>query len=299
MLLADISTWTYQAVRAKLHPDQIIVIMDAVQRMAFDYNAQAFLVWTETLTPQFVLTFASGGYTSAIAGDLGKTVVGSSSGATGVLISYDNTAKTWNVTSSNDTAFTDSEAVTITTGTGAGTLDSEDAFTGFLGPYDAPTDPPCRKIWGVTTETDARIFGTSDDLTQFPMEDFDFQDRNFNPGSLFKAGREDNIAKQFTFVQKPALPSTSDYRWVYWRDPPTIDGISDETQLVLPATYHLSFVNACIKLAQMNISGEDVDPKALTAFFQTWWNTLARPFTPMGKATNRTLNARGNSQSLI
>src|SRR5689334_7206996 len=149
MTLAQIATWINQAIRFKLHPDQITLIMDAAQRMAFDYNSQSFLVWSETLTPQFVLTFASAGYTSAIAGDIGKTVVGAASGATGVLISYDNTAQTWNVESSNDTAFEDHEAVSITTGTGAGTLAAEDAFAGYVGPYDAPADPPVRKLWGV------------------------------------------------------------------------------------------------------------------------------------------------------
>lgn len=298
MTLAQIATWINQAIRFKLHPDQIVLIMDAAQRMAFDYNSQSFLVWTESLTPQFVLTFAAGGYTSAIAGDIGKTVVGASSGATGVLISYDNTAKTWNVTSSNDTAFDEDEAVTITTGTGAGTLDDEDAFTGYLGPYDAPTSPPVRKIWGVISETDARIFGT-DNCSTLPMNDFDFQPTRFNPKQLFKYGRENNIDFTFTFVEPPAL--LAPYRWVYWRDAETIDGTddTDDPSLQIPPRYHMNFVNACIKLAQITIFGEDVDPKVIAAFFQPWWNTLQRPYTPMGNASNQTLNPRGSSDSLI
>lgn len=274
--------------------------MDSAQRIAFDVNAENFLVWTEELDPQFVLTFASAGYASAIAGDIGKAVVGASSGATGVLISYDNTAKTWNITSTNDLDFTDSEALTITTGTGAGTLASSDSFTGYKGPYDAPTDPPCRKIWGITKETDARIFGTSMEPEVQPMADFDFKPRIFNPARLFEPGREDNVAKTFLFAQEPSLPSALHVlRWVYWQDAPTIDGTSDETQLKIPARYHLNFVNACVKLAQMNISGEDVDPKVLDAMFKPWWNTLARPYTPMGIGTNQTLNPRGLADSFL
>lgn len=298
MTLAQIATWINQAIRFKLHPDQILLIMDAAQKMAFDYNTQSFLVWTESLTPQFILTFASAGYTSAIVGDVGKTVVGASSGATGVLISYDNTAKTWNVTSSNDTAFEDDEAVTITTGTGAGTMDSEDSFTGFLGPYDAPTDPAVRKIWGITSETDNRIFGT-DDSVVFPMNDFDFTPAIFNPKSFFKPGRENNVDKTFLFAQAPAL--LTDYRWVYWRTSPDITGTDDvdDADLLIPSTYHLNFVNACIKLAQITIFGEDVDPKVIQAFFQPWWNTLQRPYTPMGRKTNQTLSPRDSSNLMI
>ncbi len=224
MTLAQIATWINQAIRFKLHPDQIVLIMDAAQHMAFDYNSQSFLVWSETLTPL---------------------------------------------------------AATLT--------------------YDAPTDPPCRKIWGVTTETDGRIFGTSEDADLFPMDDFDFEGRLFNPNRFFKPGREDNISKTFTFAQQPDITGAGVYRWVYWRDSPTIGGVdpSDDADLLIPATYHMSFVNACIKLAQINLFGEDVDPKIIQAFFQPWWNTLARPYTPMGKKTNQTLNPRGSSDSLI
>jgi hypothetical protein len=266
--------------------------MDAAQRMAFDNNLQAFLVWTETLTPNFTLTFDSSGYTNAVDGDIGKTVVQGSN--TGTLISYDNAEMEWVISTSDE--FDDSGTVTITTGTGAGTLADSDAFVGYLGPYDAPTDPPCRKIWGVTTQTDARILGTDDSAT-LPMNDFDFAPTMYNPKAFFKPGREDSIRKTFTFAQAPALGTT--YRWVYWQDAPIIDGTSDETQLKIPSRYHLNFVNACIKLAQMNLSGEDVPPTMLDAFFQPWWNTLLRPYTPMGKATNQTLNPRGNSDSLI
>lgn len=66
----------------------------------------------------YVLTFAAGGYVNAIAGDIGKTVV---AGATnGVLLGYDNTARKWWVRRGTGTTW--SGAVTITTGTGAGTI---------------------------------------------------------------------------------------------------------------------------------------------------------------------------------
>jgi hypothetical protein len=287
MTLAQIASFVNRALRFKMHPDQVILIMDSAQRMAFDYNSQSFLSWSNTLAPQFYLYFVSAGYVNAISGDVGKAVVGASSGATGTLVSYDNTARSWLISTTSN--FTNGEAITITTGTGAGTLLSSNSQIGYVGPYSAPTSPPVRKIWGVTAETDGRIFGTEFPVI-YPMNDFDFLPRLFDPSHFFKPGREDNLAKTFTFAQAPVLALT--YRWVYWRDAKTIDGTSDNTELQIPATYHLNFVNACVKLGQILLSGEDVDPRVIQAFFQPWYNTLARPYTPMGKATNQTVNSR-------
>lgn len=301
MLKAQILSWINQAIRFKLHPDQIILIMDAAQRMAFDHNCHAFLVWTESFTPYALLSFTSG-YTNAVTADVGKTVVGGTSGATGLLVSYDNDAETWVVDLTDDAIpFEDGEAVTITTGTGAGTLGATDGegVSGYLGPYAAPTDPPCRKIWGITTETDGRFFGTDESL-RTPMDDFDFVGRTFNPKNVFKPGREDNLNKTFTFAQAPTIGVT--YRWVYWRDAPTIstsDDMADETKILIPAAFHMNYVNACIKLAQISLFGEDVDPETIRAFFGPWWDTLFRAYTPMGKGSNGTLNPRGRASSII
>ncbi len=65
-----------------------------------------------------VMTLQSGGYTSAIAGDIGKMVVDDASN-TGNLLDYDNTNRKWWIRW-NATIATAS-AITITAGTGAGT----------------------------------------------------------------------------------------------------------------------------------------------------------------------------------
>jgi hypothetical protein len=62
----------------------------------------------------------SGTYTNAVTGDIGKTVT-NGSGGTGILLDYDNTAKWWRVRQTAST-FANSNALTITSGTGAGTL---------------------------------------------------------------------------------------------------------------------------------------------------------------------------------
>jgi hypothetical protein len=87
----------------------------------------------------YLLTLASGGYTSAITGDLYKTVVGGTSTATGRLLDYDNTARKWWVRRVTGT-YANSEAITITTGTGAGsTIASTGSQTGEEGSANAYT----------------------------------------------------------------------------------------------------------------------------------------------------------------
>jgi len=297
MLLADASAMINRAIRFKLHPANIIVLMDAAQRMAFDIDLQQFLYWGATLTPKYYLEFLSSGYTNAVVGDVGDTVVGGTSGATGTLDSYDNTTRKWLLATSDD--WTDGEAVTITGGTGAGTLIASSAQTGYKGPYTYPTTVPVRKLWGVTAETDLRIFG-ADTTSQYPMDDFDFVPLTYDPTKLFQMGRKDDIGATFTFINEPALPASEIvYRWVYWRNPPTIADTSTASTFIIPAAYHMNFVNAAIKLAQLSINGEDVDPQVIKALYKPWWDTLVNRYTPMGNARNGTLNPRQSSGIII
>ena len=64
------------------------------------------------------------GYVNCVAGDIGKTVEGGPSGATGILRAYDNATYTWDISDRNDIPFDTGtpDAITITTGTGAGNL---------------------------------------------------------------------------------------------------------------------------------------------------------------------------------
>jgi hypothetical protein len=78
------------------------------------------------------LTMQSGGYVSAVAGDIGKTVTDGT--RSGVLLAYNNTTREWYVRRGTGTAWAGS--CTITTGTGAGTitgsvLTGEDVWANF------------------------------------------------------------------------------------------------------------------------------------------------------------------------
>lgn len=71
-----------------------------------------------------ILTLASSGYTSAVSGDIGKTVTGGTTGDTGELLAYDNDTRKWwvRMDDSGDLFDDNDEAITISSGTGAGTM---------------------------------------------------------------------------------------------------------------------------------------------------------------------------------
>lgn len=109
-----------------------------VQQELLEHLTSASLETTGYTDEVYLLTFNSGGYTSAIASDIGKAVVGGTTGDTGVLLDYDNTQRKWWVRAdtggSGGDEFDVSEAITITSGTGAGTttaasVTGEELFT--------------------------------------------------------------------------------------------------------------------------------------------------------------------------
>lgn len=71
-----------------------------------------------------ILTLSSTAYTNAIAGDIGKTVTGASTGDTGELLAYNNTTRKWwiRMDDSADLFDDNDESITISSGTGAGSM---------------------------------------------------------------------------------------------------------------------------------------------------------------------------------
>lgn len=87
---------------------------------SFKYLSGGAITTIGQNTEVYTLTFDSVGYTSAVAGDLTKVVTNGGSTHTGRLLAYDNTRRIWWIRKVLST-FT-AEAVTITAGTGAGTI---------------------------------------------------------------------------------------------------------------------------------------------------------------------------------
>ena len=73
------------------------------------------------------ITHQAGGYVAAVAGDIGRYVLGGVTGDTGVLVDYDNGNRIWNVISQDSTdLFQVAEVVSVINGTGSGTTTSLD-----------------------------------------------------------------------------------------------------------------------------------------------------------------------------
>lgn len=298
MTPSQIGSNIMHAVRMKLHEDQVLQIMDACQHIAFDYNSPSFLVWNRKLTPNYELNFSlTAAYTDAVAAEVGLTVLGATSGATAVLLSYDESERRWQVDTVTGT-FVSGEVVTANEGggTGTGTLADEDFFETSPGPYDAPTDPPCRKIWGVTLATDGNLLGITE-LPTFPLNDYDFLPNNYDPSRTFKQGRVDDIEETFTFGSAPDIDTL--YRFIYWRDSPTVNNLSDASGIILPSRYHMSYTNACIRYARGILDGEPVSEGEIKGFFEGFHDSLHQPFTPMGTASNGILDARRMRMGLL
>jgi len=106
-------------------------ITNAGSRFSSTFNIDTSAAHYVVPCTRYTLTFAAGGYTNAVAGDLLKEAVGGTSGARGALLSYDNTAKTWLIAWYSGT-YAPGEAVTLSaSGTGAGTLAGASHFVAY------------------------------------------------------------------------------------------------------------------------------------------------------------------------
>jgi hypothetical protein len=86
-------------------------------RNCFEYLKTGAIQTSGQNAVVYVLTFLSAGYTSAIAGDIGKLASGAPSGGAGNLLDYNNTARKWWVRKTTGTFANNS--VTLASGTGA------------------------------------------------------------------------------------------------------------------------------------------------------------------------------------
>ncbi len=246
------------------------------------------------LTILTAIEFDLAGYTEPVSSDIGKTVVGATSGKTGVLVGY--SGLTWSL-DTVDGEFSPGEAMTITTGTGAGTLKESNFQHGWRGPYSAPTDPACRKIWGVTKRpphlfwvqylAQCGYWYSIDGVWQ--TQDYRaFWGNNLYP---FVTGNTFDLSNEFLFSFDPIVnddPATP-YYWVYWKNPPTIADLSEDGVLLIPEAYHINYANAVQQactafLEKQPVSIDDI----VKANLGGWVNSLLAPFRSQWRGSNMT-----------
>lgn len=297
MTLQEISSWLNQALRFKLNEAQITLLLNETHKLACDQNVLTFKYWDNYLTTYQELILVSAGYTSVIASDIGKTVVGGSSGSTGTLISYDNSTYTWVIDTTE--AFEEGEAVTITAGVGAGDLVTGDIYQqGHLGPYDWPTSPPVRKMNGVSNVSDGQIFGRTvdyilpdgsvniDNQSLRTIDDYGLIFNQYNDRYFYLPARIDVFARTLTLINRPGLEESP--RWVYFRQPETITDISaDDNKVLIPETFHTNWVQCLIEAAQVTTKNQIFTREHVEGHFAEWWETMKQAFTPNGKDSNQ------------
>lgn len=116
----------------------------------FDLSEWSFLgtSWTINvigMATVATLTLEASGYVNCLSDDVGKVVMGGTSGATGVLDEFDNTTRTWTVSrTSSGTEFAAGESLSITSGTGAGNIAT------VSDPGDLKVIVPAGKLSGTT-----------------------------------------------------------------------------------------------------------------------------------------------------
>lgn len=270
--------------RYQITPAQFLRYFNIVQAMAFDQDLEAFKDYSNTLTVLTQLNVAS--FSAApVAGDINKTVVGTTSGHTGILKYYENSSTRTILAvqlSDPDEDFQDGEAFTIATGTGAGTLESADSVETYKGPYDFPTSPLCRKLLGVTRRTDSQLYGvevttTGDDYGMVTQANLD---------KIWERGRVSmrGSTRTFTFIETPEIDTDNAvYRWVYYIRPPVITTVSSDTNFWIPLEHHwLTFYQAVIALADNATYGEKQPAELLKPYFEPFWESLRQQNTPMG-----------------
>jgi hypothetical protein len=110
------------AVEAEVAAGTRAVVVAASAAGSFAGDEEKVVQYTIN-TVQLVCT--AGGYTDCIPTDIGKPVVGTGSGDTGTLVSYDNGAYTWIVDPDTPAdVFQDADALAVTGGDGVGIVDA-------------------------------------------------------------------------------------------------------------------------------------------------------------------------------
>lgn len=86
-----------------------------------------------TTSGYLLLTLAEAAYVAAVAGDIGKAVVGTTTSDSGTLVAYNNATRQWLIEQdeAGDAFDDDDESITITTGTGAGAMSGVAVVPGY------------------------------------------------------------------------------------------------------------------------------------------------------------------------
>jgi len=231
-----------------------------IQMIAYNQDMAAFEEWNQKVYFGQDVFGNNTPYTSAIESDIGKVVTGSTTATFGKLLNYktNNRLHQWIIEPNDGTTFalTAGETLTIVGGTGSMVVSEGQSYKTSNGPYRAPRaatgNPPFRKFIGITRVTDRQIYGvphsdSSSDLFDYGLDLNYFPDRKVNVPYRWNEIRKEvtlittdgpEITKTAVGATAPAMLNDSDYRWVYYINPPTISAATDgDDVVILPEEY--------------------------------------------------------------
>lgn len=295
MTLQEISSWLNQSLRFKLSEAQIILLLNETHKLACDQNILRFMYWDNFLTTFQELTFIEAGYVSSGAGGIGLPLVGLTSGAQGVAVSFDNDLRVWTVETSDQ--FEAGETIDLIGSGAGGVLETDGVFQqGSLGPYDWPTSPPVRHMNGLSNVTDGQIFGQSTDFilpegsgnsSPLTRDDYGLIFSQTSGRNFYLPSRVDEFARTITLINRPG-PGVNP-RWVYFRSPEVItDLILDNPKVLIPDTYHMNWIQCLIEAAQVTTKNQIFTREHVEGHFAEWWETMKENYNPNGKNSNQT-----------
>lgn len=286
MLATEILSLVNISSNNQISPEMAVIFMDGIQKSAFQSNTAAFLQYKQILVPYTTFTLQSGGYTGCIDSDIGKPVADANTG-TGTLRAFDNSKFEWTI--EIITPFTPESGIQVVGGTGAAQFPTTMITKGFKGPYPAPTDPACRKVWGITQRKPEKFWLDWTGWCGIYWVNGVFNTGDFqafwNTVQSFETGLNDDLTNEFTFSFDPSLQAT--YYWVYWRNPPDVTGLDDTSEIIIPSSYHLQFVLALNDYAGAILNREPLDyDKMIEKYLGGWIDSLRAPFRDQKRNQN-------------
>lgn len=146
-------------------------------------------------------------------------------------------------------------------------------ITGSKGPYSFPTNPPVRKFLGVTLYGQDVI-----DRTAQPSQEIDYglviSQTPVDSRAVFVTTHINIFSKNYTFAAVPSDVANT-YRLVYYRKAPTIRGITDDANLLIPSQYHHTLcVQGTIALANFSLYGKPINRDEMEQYMAPFWDSL-------------------------
>jgi hypothetical protein len=298
-------------IRFQLTTNQLVAFANMIQMIAYNQDMAAFEEWNQKIYFGQDVFGNNGSYTSPVESDIGKSVSGSTTGVIGTLMNYksNNRLHQWIVEPTDgggNFTLTAGETLSIVTGTGSMVVAEGQEYLVSNGPYRAPRttngNPPFRKFIGVTKVTDKQIYGVPVSDSGTDPFDYGMDLNSYNARKVNVPFRWDEERKEVTLVTNdslqieqtalgavaPATLNDSPYRWVYYRNPPTITDISQEENLIIPEEYRYEVVYQGIEvLADKATYGNPQTVRQLLAgHCERFWEDKGVQFEAFGKAND-------------